>query len=143
MISRIAYWLLDRLAVRTEFPPDLVPDPVFAHWHLFKLKDGRRVGLHHFWPCSDPWWHDHARGMITIGLRGRYWEDSLKGNRFWKAPWVRFIPADFRHKFTVLPGESCWSLMISEKETKQWYFYTPDGRTIPWQDRRPGDGYTT
>lgn len=144
LIERGIYRVLDRFAAR-EFPPnDLTDHPVFARWKIGRLKDGRFVYLHHLYPSNDPWLHDHWRSMITIGLGGRYFEQTSYSQEDWvewRAPWIRAFDRSFVHRFWVKEGESAWSLSISSNDPREWFWYPPVGPAVPYMDRKKGDGF--
>ena len=139
-------WVLDRLFRRDVFPV-WVTERTFERWLLFKISDGRRVYLHHFFPQTDKWSHTHVRGLISFGIWGAYSEETWDkagnslGEKRWSAPWVRYFPHDFRHRFTVQHGESAWTLCVIDHDAQDWHFYTETGEAIPWHLRLLSDGH--
>ena len=102
-------------------------------WTLFACQ---RFGiyLHHF--VGDDWsrdMHDHPKRFISIGLWGRYLEQTPRGERIYRAPWARTFPADHIHRLRMIDGGECWTLVIVLKATRQWGFWHI-GRFIPWRE---------
>jgi hypothetical protein len=95
--------------------------------------------IHHF--VGDDWsldLHDHPRRFISIGLWGRYTEQTSNGTREYVAPWIRTFPAEHQHRITT-PSKSCWTFVIVLKPSvKQWGFWH-NGVFIPWRDYVTGD----
>ena len=95
--------------------------------------------------------HDHPRRFLSIGLWGRYFEETPypasgpgrflpdgritggKLTREFRAPWVRSFPADHIHRIIVNPGETCWTLVIVLRTVRQWGFW-PFGRWVHFRD---------
>src|SRR5437762_13954767 len=66
------------------------------------------VYLHHF--VCDDWlgdMHDHPYRIVSIGLSGKYREETPGGTRIHQAPWVRSFPASHIHRLTMVDGGSC------------------------------------
>jgi len=90
------------------------------------------VYLHHF--VDDGWlrdMHDHPYRLISIGLLGKYREETPSGVRIYRAPWVRSFPASHIHRIVMVDGGSCWTIMITLKPVRSWGFWTPAGWR-PW-----------
>jgi len=88
------------------------------------------VRLHHF--TYDDWlgdMHDHAERFISIGLLGKYREETPNGARVYRAPWVRTFPACHRHRLVMVSGGTCWTLAITLKPVRAWGFWTSAGWT--------------
>ena len=102
---------------------------------LLLLKNRAAVYLHHFVGTDkEDAMHDHPKWFLSIGLRGRYVEETPTGLRLWTAPWIRWFPASHRHRLIVPPGESCLTLVVTGPgEGSDWGFY-PDGVYVPWQE---------
>lgn len=102
-------------------------------WTL--LKWGKRgVYLHHF--VGDDWsldLHDHPKRFISIGLRGRYREQTPKGVRIYSAPWFRTFPAEHIHRISMIDGGDAWTLVIVLNTVRAWGFWHLD-RFIPWRE---------
>lgn len=92
------------------------------------------VYLHHF--VADDWsldHHDHPKRFTSIGLWGRYVEETPEGERLFRAPWVRSFPAEHRHRIRLPEGcRSCWTLVIVGSATRPWGFWHL-GEWIPWK----------
>ena len=96
------------------------------------------VYLHHF--VCDDWlgdMHDHPYRIVSIGLSGKYREETPGGTRIHQAPWVRSFPASHIHRLTMVDGGSCWTLMIALKPVRIWGFWTSAGWT-PWHEYANG-----
>jgi len=87
------------------------------------------VYLHHF-VCND--WlgdmHDHPYRLVSIGLLGKYREETPSGARIYRSPWLRSFPASHIHRIMV-DGGSCWTIMITLKPVRTWGFWTSAGWT--------------
>lgn len=112
--------------------------------HRWQLAAGRLGKLYlHAWEGDD--WstdlHDHSARMLSIGLWGSYAEDTPRGTRIYRAPWVRTFPAMHRHRIRVRQGP-VWTLIWLWPTTQRSAFYV-DGRRIgataylrsAWADR--------
>lgn len=121
-------------------------------WTLWRAKRFS-VYLHHF--VGDDWsldLHDHPKRFISIGLWGRYVEQSMQPLRFWRtqyydgliqqlrevertyrAPWVRTFPATHIHRLQLIDGKPCWTLVIVLKPVRPWGFWH-DGKFIGWRE---------
>lgn len=94
---------------------------------------GCGVYLHHF--VGDDWsrdLHDHPKRFISIGLFGRYLEETPRGEREFRAPWLRTFPPTHIHRLRLLPGEECWTLVIVLRSVRPWGFWH-QGRFIGWR----------
>jgi hypothetical protein len=102
-------------------------------WTLLATK-GFSVYLHHF--VGDDWsrdMHDHPKRFVSIGLWGRYLEETPSGERVYRAPWVRTFPAHHIHRIRMIDGGTCWTLVIVLKVVREWGFWHV-GRWIPWRE---------
>ena len=116
--------------------------PTYLHrWTLLKIR-GWVLYLHKF--VGDDWsrdFHDHPSRFWSIGLWGRYVEETpslVDGPRYpaktlYRAPWVRSFPAEHRHRI-VLTGKRrpCWTLAIHGPQKRKWGFWQ-GSRFIPWR----------
>ena len=96
----------------------------------------KRIGiyLHHF--VDSDWsrvFHDHPRRFVSIGLWGSYTEETPQGCRHYRAPWIRTFPANHVHRLRLVPGTTCWTLVIVLQVTREWGFW-PDGVWMPWKE---------
>lgn len=109
-------------------------DTYLFRWALLKLPQGRSVYLHNF--VGNDWsrdLHDHPKRFISIGLWGRYLEETPKGKRIYRAPWIRTFKAEHRHRLSLIDRKPCWTLVIVLKSTRQWGFWH-SGRFIHWKE---------
>jgi hypothetical protein len=91
------------------------------------------VYLHHF--VGDDWsrdLHDHPKRFISIGLWGRYVEETPSGERQYRAPWIRSFPAHHIHRLRMVNGGECWTLVIVLKTVREWGFWHA-GKFVPWR----------
>jgi hypothetical protein len=105
-------------------------------WTLLRLGP-IAVYLHHF--VGDDWsrdFHDHPKRFITIGLWGRYreetpalWPFKGKGIHDYRAPWIRTFPAEHQHRIIA---RNCWTLVIVGPKVREWGFWHR-GSFIPWR----------
>ena len=102
-------------------------------WRLLKLP-GLSVYLHKF--VGDDWsrdLHDHPKRFISIGLRGRYIEETPIGELEFLAPWFRSFPATHIHRIRMRPGETCWTIAIALRAVRPWGFWHR-GNWVPWRE---------
>jgi len=93
-----------------------------------------KVYLHHF--VGDDWsrdLHDHPKRFVSIGLRGRYIEETPVSSRTFTAPWIRTFPAEHVHRIRLFENEDCWTLVAVFKTVRAWGFWHA-GNWIPWRD---------
>lgn len=87
---------------------------------------GYSIRLHH-WLASDDqrYSHDHPWNYCAFILAGRYLERS-EGKLFVKSRgcFTRYL-AEHRHTVVILEGETCWSLLFTGRQKKDWGFYIP------------------
>lgn len=91
------------------------------------------VYLHHF--VGDDWsldMHDHPKRFISIGLKGRYLEETPNGTTPYVAPWVRTFPAHHIHRLRMIGSSDCWTLVIVLRAVRQWGFWHL-GKFVPWK----------
>lgn len=109
-------------------------------WTLFRVKDSKWGGIFlHRFLGDDPYpdLHDHPMRSISLGVKGSYVETTVEGQRVWKAPWVRFLPADRLHRISLTHDvngvpKPCWTIFIVLK------FYRESGCLVDgkWQSHR-------
>ena len=125
--------LVDRLFRKEEINGyGLCPTYLFR-WTLFSL-GWFKVYLHKF--IGDDWsrdMHDHPKRFISIGLRGRYIEETPTKNCEWRAPWFRTFPANHIHRIRSAYSGGCWTLVLVFRTVRPWGFCNK-GRWIPWRD---------
>jgi hypothetical protein len=101
-------------------------------WTLLKARNWS-VYLHHF--VGDDWsrdLHDHPKRFISIGLWGRYLEETPTGSKVYRAPWIRTFPAEHIHRLSMIDGHDCWTLVVVLKAVRGWGFWN-GGNFIPWR----------
>jgi len=127
--------------------------PYMFRWTLFKsVRLGCSLYVHHF--VGDDGardLHDHPRKFTTLGLWGRYVEETphvdahggkstvLVDRKTYTAPWLRSFPAEHRHRLTLFPGETCWTLAFVWPLKREWGFWVR-GKFIPWRQYVYSDG---
>ncbi len=92
-------------------------------WELMRL-GGWAIYLHYF--VRDDWTrdlHDHPKRFISVGLRGRYREETPNGERIYRAPWIRSFPATHIHRLSLVDGRHCWTLVVVLKTVREWGFW--------------------
>lgn len=125
--------LLTRLFGRPEEINGHERCPTYLYrWILLRTR-WFNVYLHHF--VNDDWskdLHDHPKRFLSIGLKGRYFEETDEGEKTYRAPWIRSFPAHYKHRIRV-DGGSCWTFVITFRSVRQWGFWH-DGKFISWRD---------
>lgn len=102
-------------------------------WTLLRLF-GYAAYVHHF--VGDDWsrdMHDHPKRFISIGLWGRYIEETPAVEREYRAPWIRTFPAEHVHRIRLPPGSSCWTIVIVLRTVRAWGFWQGTS-WVPWRD---------
>jgi hypothetical protein len=131
--------LLDRIFGRAEEINGDGRCPTYLYrWTLFKFR-GAKVYIHKF--VGDDWsldLHDHPKRFISIGIWGRYLEQTPRGSRIYRAPWFRSFPAEHQHRIST-PWGNCWTLVIVLRTTRDWGFWH-DGEFMRWDDYVRGKG---
>lgn len=109
-------------------------------WELMRVGKFFAIYLHHI--VRNDWsldLHDHPKRFISIGLKGRYIEVTPKGQRTYRAPWIRTFPATHIHRLKLAkPGEECWTMVIVLRPVRPWGFWHA-GTFIPWKRYVRGD----
>ncbi len=91
------------------------------------------IYLHHF--VGDDWsrdMHDHPKRFVSVGLRGRYIEETPGLSKTFTAPWLRTFPADHIHRIRLYEGEQAWTLVAVLKTVRPWGFWHA-GQWVPWR----------
>lgn len=129
--------LLGRMLNRLPTEEILNPDgsPYLTRYVIRRGTDRKAVYIHHFKGTDkEPALHDHPKWFLSVGLKGRYVEETERGVRLWAAPWFRWFPAYHRHRIIVPMGEDCWTLTVTGAGVEDnWGFY-PDGVYVPWRE---------
>lgn len=115
--------------------------PTYLHrWHLLRLPRKMRVYLHKF--VASDWsrdHHDHPKRFISIGLKGRYREEILDPQSdhirevAYVAPWIRTFRASHIHRLRMIPGETCWTIVFTFPEVREWGFWVK-GKWTHWKE---------
>lgn len=133
--------LIDRILAMEEINGGEMCPTYLYRWRLLRLL-GCAVYLHHF--VGDDWsrdFHDHPRRFISIGLWGRYVEETPEGERVFRAPWIRSFSAEHRHRLHLIDSKPCWTLVIVLRLSRPWGFW-PSGRFVPWRKYVGSDAAT-
>lgn len=113
--------------------------PTYLYRWTFLVTRWFSVYLHHF--VGDDWsrdMHDHPKRFISIGLWGSYIEETPRGEKLYRAPWIRTFPAHHIHRIRLThPAKKCWTLVIVLRVVREWGFWHL-GNWIPWK-RYVGD----
>jgi len=92
------------------------------------------VRVHH-WIGSDdlrnP--HDHPWWFLTLVLQGGYEDVGPKGIDALGVGSIRFRPALHRHSVRLRPGQTCWTILLTGPERRDWGFWV--GRRF-WRRNR-------
>ena len=76
--------------------------------------------------------HDHPKRFVSIGLKGRYVEETPNGEREYSAPWIRTFPATHIHRLRLYPGEDVWTMVAVFRPVRDWGFWHA-GKWIDWR----------
>jgi hypothetical protein len=131
VIRIVANWLNRLFRMEEINGAERCPTYLFR-WTLVRFRSFA-VYLHHF--VGDDWardLHDHPKRFISIGLRGRYKEETPSGERIFRAPWIRSFPATHVHRILMVDGSTCWTLVIVLNAVRTWGFWTDNG-WVPWR----------
>lgn len=81
------------------------------------------VRLHHWLKSDDRrFYHDHSCNLISIILRGSYWNCTSCGNYFARAFRPRYMNALERH-YLDIPKAGAWTLLLCGRPYHKWGFY--------------------
>src|SRR5581483_11352359 len=127
--------VLDRLFRREEINGAGRCPTYLYRWTLLRLRRlGVAVYLHRF--VGEDWskdLHDHPKRFVSVGLYGGYVEETPKGTRTYRAPWLRSFPATHTHRLTLGPFRECWTLVIVFAAVRPWGFWH-GGRWVHWKE---------
>lgn len=101
-------------------------------WTLFRCR-WFSIYLHKF--VGEDWskdQHDHPKRFLSIGLAGSYREFTPRGQRVFRAPWIRTFPAEHIHRIELVDGKPCWTLVTVFAATRPWGFWHL-GQWINWR----------
>lgn len=102
-------------------------------WTLLKTS-WFKIYLHHF--VGDDFsrdLHDHPKRFTSIGIWGRYIEETPDGEREWRAPWARSFPPEHIHRIRSAYSGGAWTLVIVGRQRRQWGFWH-NGTWIEWRE---------
>jgi hypothetical protein len=110
-----------------------VEDPYLLRWWVIPRNRWFNVYLHCFLRSDDDRaLHDHPWASVSMLLRGRYIEETIRPGgvhamRACRAGAVRVRGARFAHRIIVAPGDSCWTLFITGPNVREWGFHCANG----------------
>jgi hypothetical protein len=121
--AKIVAWLNRNFEIE-EINGERCPTYLYR-WELIGVGKVFAIYLHQF--VGNDWTrdlHDHPKRFISVGLRGRYIEETPTGNRLFRAPWIRTFPATHIHRLSLVdPLQDCWTLVIVSRSVRQWGFW--------------------
>lgn len=145
--------LIDKLFQREEMDGDGRCPTYLVRWTLLKLWGGIGLYLHHF--VGDDWsldLHDHPKRFVSLGLWGRYVEETpaieffggsphsnlpdsrlTTRGREYRAPWIRTFPAEHIHRIRLVNKRPCWTVVLVLRTSRPWGFWD-QRRWIPWRE---------
>jgi len=105
-------------------------------WTLFSTP-WLKFYLHHF--VGDDWsrdLHDHPKRFWSIGLWGKYIEETPSENgvieRMYSAPWFRTFPPEHIHRVRLIDDKPAWTLVAVGRPKRDWGFWHK-GIWVPWE----------
>ena len=95
--------------------------PYLYRWTLVVF--GYTIRLHH-WIKSDDrrYFHDHSCDLISIVIKGQYYNVTPEGKFLAKAWHPRKMKATQRH-YLDIPKEGAWTIILCGKPYHKWGFY--------------------
>lgn len=125
---------LDRNFQSEEINGERCPTYLYR-WELMRIGKFFAIYLHQF--VRNDWsldLHDHPKRFISIGLKGRYIEQTPISERLYRAPWIRTFPSRHIHRLKlVAPDEECWTAVIVLRPVRKWGFWH-GSQFIPWKE---------
>lgn len=95
--------------------------PYLYRWTLILF--GFSVRLHHWLKSDDTrFFHDHSCNLVSIIIKGFYFNVTEKGRRLAVAFRPRYMNAKQRH-YLVVPKSGAWTLLICGRPHHKWGFY--------------------
>lgn len=133
LCERLADWLIGTAAERgPDFTIGGAGDPYLHRWWLIPRNPVFNIYLHQFIRSDDDRaLHDHPWFNLSILLRGRYVEETIRaggihgrivryaGDFKFRSPW-------HAHRIELDDGD-CWTLFITGPRLRQWGFHCPQG----------------
>lgn len=127
--------LLDRLFRREEINGNNRCPTYLYRWELLRVRRiGLAVYLHRF--VGDDWsrdLHDHPKRFVSLMLAGGYVEETARGRREYKAPYLRSFPATHTHRISLGRNPECWTLVVVFAAVRPWGFWH-DGVWMHWRE---------
>jgi hypothetical protein len=130
----IADCLIGRVTRR---PQDFIvgdaDSPQMLRWWVIPRNGWFNIYLHKFVRDDhDVALHDHMYFNVSIILRGRYVEHTIRAGgvhrrRQYTAGGVKARSPWYAHRIELVDGEPCWSLFITGPRIRQWGFHCPNG----------------
>ncbi len=99
-------------------------------------RTGRGIYLHQF-VGSDAAreMHDHPKRFISLGLSGRYFEQTPDGDaQPFQAPFLRSFKPEHIHRQLMWEDETCWTLVYVGPKVREWGFWLDDGTWQHWSE---------
>jgi hypothetical protein len=103
--------------------------PYLYRWTLILF--GYSIRLHH-WIKSDDrrYFHDHSCDLISIIIKGSYFNVTPKG-KFKATAWIpRFMKAKDQH-YLDIPKEGAWTILLCGRPYHKWGFYVNNHKWRP------------
>ena len=127
-------------------------DPYLKRWYVLPRNRWFCIYLHQMLRDDDDRaLHDHPRANISIILKGGYWEMLFRAQpaegeplpirtlKRRKIGHIVFRPAALAHRLMLpYPARPSWSLFIVFRKYRDWGFWCPQGRWVPWQEFTAG-----
>ena len=103
--------------------------PYLCRWMI--LFFGFSIRLHH-WIKSDDrrFFHDHACNLISIILKGQYYNVTPEGRFLARAFRPRYMNALRRH-YLDIPKNGAWTLLLCGRPYHKWGFYVNNRKWRP------------
>jgi len=103
--------------------------PYLYRWTLIFF--GYSIRLHH-WIKSDDrrFFHDHSCDLISIIIKGQYYNITPEGKFLAKAWHPRKMKATQRH-YLDIPKEGAWTIILCGRPYHKWGFYVNDHKWRP------------